>query len=356
MARSAGHRATKHLARRNPCRSSFLFVKRPFAIFLLILLLLLATGCGEVITKPAATVVIPTSTPEPTRAMSTPTATSTPTPVPATPEPTETPTPEPTPITHILQAGDTLIGLARKYGVTVQAIQEANGITDPRGLLVGQQIIIPTDPEARLNAGTPTPEPTPAPMIISPLTFWEQPDALWVLGQVTLEGAEAVEDVVIQIDLLDADGQIVASAQTPVQQSMLLPAESAGFGLQFRPHPAPFVSYHSRIISAQPAHVPFYHRDLAIENVLAQDIGKSGASLSGEVINRGADTATAVHVSVILYDDAGRVTAVRRVMADPPELQPGETGFFSAELLPVHLPVADYHLLAEGQREMSPHE
>ena len=102
--------------------------------------------------------------------------------------------------------------------------------------------------------------------------------------------------------------------------------------------------------------IPFYHRDLSIENVLAQDSGKSVTSLSGQVINRGVDAARAVYVSVILYDDAGRVTAVRRVMADPPELQPGETGFFSAELLPIHLPVADYHLLAEGQRDMPPHE
>lgn len=352
----AGHRAAKRLDRRNQRRSSSPILKRQLTILLLIFLPLLATGCGEVITKPAATVLIPTATLTPTRERPTPTATPTPTPIPATPEPTTTPTPEPTPIVHTLQAGDTLIGLARKYGVTVQAIQEANGITDPRGLLVGQQIIIPTDPEARLNAGTSTPEPTPPAVNISPLTFWEQPDALWVLGQITLKGFEAVEDVVVQVDLLDADGQIIASAQTPVQQSMLLPDENAGFGLQFRPHPAPFVSYHSRIVSARAAHVPFYHRDLSIKNVLAQDAGKSVTSLSGEVINRGADTARAVHVSVILYDDAGRVTAVRRVMTDPPELQPGETGFFSAELLPVHLPVADYHLLAEGQRDLSPHD
>ena len=325
-------------------------------MLLLVLLSLLVSGCGRVITKPAATVFIPTSTSTPIRETPTPTATATATPVPATPEPTETPTPEPTPIIHTLQAGDTLIGLAQKYGVTVQAIQEANGITDPRGLLVGQQIIIPTDPEARLSAGTPTPEPDLSPMAVSPLTFWEQKDALWALGQVTLAGDEAVEDVIVQVDLLDDAGDVIASARAPIQQYMLAPGESAGFGLRFIPRPGPFRSYHSRIISARPAHVAFYHRDLSVENVLAQEIGASVYTLTGEVINHSDADAEAVYVSVILYDDAGRVIAVRRVPTDPPALQAGETGIFSAELLPVHLPVATYHLTAEGQRKPTPNE
>ncbi len=349
--------AIRRIKARNLRRSLRSFLKRPVVIILLLLISpLLIGGCGQVITKPTATVIIPTATVTPARETPAPTASPTATPIPATPAPTETPTPEPTPIIHTLQAGDTLIGLARKYGVTVQAIQEANGITDPRGLLVGQQIIIPTDPEARLSAGTPTPEPTPPPVDISPLVFWEQPDALWALGQVTLTGAEAVEDVVVQVDLLNDEGGVIASAQAPIQQDMLAPGESAGFGLQFTPHPAPFVSYATRIISAYPAHLPFYHRNLSIEHILAREIGESVYALTGEVVNRDADAATAVHISVILYDDAGRVTAVGRTSTDPPELQPGEIGIFSVELLPTHLPVADYRLLAEGQRRLSSHE
>lgn len=332
------------------------YLSRTFIACFIVLLLLLLGGCGQVITKPTATVVIPTATPTPTQERLTPTPIPTATPVAATPEPTSTPTPEPTPIIHTLQSGDTLIGLARKYGVTVQAIQEANGITDPRGLLVGQQIIIPTDPEARLGAGTPTPEPTPPPISISPLTFWEQADTLWVLGQASLKDGDPVEDVALQIDLLDAYGQIIASAQASIQAYMLGPGDVAGFAVRFSPQPGSFSSYYSQIISARPAHVPFYYREFDIQNLLVQETDDAIYTLSGEVVNSGADFARAIYLSVILYDVKDRVVGVRRVSTDPPDLPPGESVFFSASLIPVRFPVARYSILVEGQRDDPPHE
>jgi LysM repeat protein len=39
--------------------------------------------------------------------------------------------------------GDTLYGLARKYGVSVSAIQKANKITKPEAIRDGAKLIIP---------------------------------------------------------------------------------------------------------------------------------------------------------------------------------------------------------------------
>jgi LCP family protein required for cell wall assembly len=44
---------------------------------------------------------------------------------------------------HIVQQGDTLFSLARRFGVTVEAIQQANHLTGDN-IYVGQQLIIPT--------------------------------------------------------------------------------------------------------------------------------------------------------------------------------------------------------------------
>ena len=59
----------------------------------------------------------------------------TPTPVsptPTLPTVTLTPTPPshpaPQPFTYVVQPGDTLFGLSRRFGVTVQAIMSANGL------------------------------------------------------------------------------------------------------------------------------------------------------------------------------------------------------------------------------------
>jgi LysM repeat protein len=78
----------------------------------------------------------------------TPTATETPTITPTlTPMPTPTYTPTPTatatPVIHVVKGGETLLAIAGTYDVTVDAIMEANGITDPTLLRAGQELIIP---------------------------------------------------------------------------------------------------------------------------------------------------------------------------------------------------------------------
>jgi LysM repeat protein len=44
---------------------------------------------------------------------------------------------------HTVQSGETLTAIAARYGVTVQALAAANGITNPDRILVGQVLIIP---------------------------------------------------------------------------------------------------------------------------------------------------------------------------------------------------------------------
>lgn len=73
-----------------------------------------------------------------------PSPSTTPFPLPTSPT-TRGPIPTATPFKHTVVSGDTLLGIALKYGVTVQAIQEANGLT---GTLIhsGDELIIPKAP------------------------------------------------------------------------------------------------------------------------------------------------------------------------------------------------------------------
>ncbi|MDQ7030303.1 MAG: LysM peptidoglycan-binding domain-containing protein [Ardenticatenia bacterium] len=99
-----------------------------------------------------------------------PTVTPTPTPSPSpTPEVTNTPTTSPTPATliHVVQEGEVLLEIANQYGVTVEAIREANSLANDF-LRVGQELLIPLPtptPEATtpLPAETPQAAPTPTP-------------------------------------------------------------------------------------------------------------------------------------------------------------------------------------------------
>ncbi len=95
------------------------------------------------VTPPPA---IPTATPRPTQ---TPTLTATPEPTPTlepTPEPTPTPEPPAAGLRrYTVQAGDTLRAIAERFGVTIEAILQANNLTPAQGdnLRVGQELVIP---------------------------------------------------------------------------------------------------------------------------------------------------------------------------------------------------------------------
>lgn len=93
----------------------------------------------------------------------------------ATAIPPTSPPPGPTPgtVIHVVQSGETLLGIAQRYGVSMLVIQQMNNITDPETLQVGQQLYIPVGPTATATIGPP-PTQTPLakyspPPLLSPL-------------------------------------------------------------------------------------------------------------------------------------------------------------------------------------------
>jgi murein DD-endopeptidase MepM/ murein hydrolase activator NlpD len=65
----------------------------------------------------------------------------------------------PAPVTYVVQAGDTLYRIAQDYGTTVEAIAAANDIADPAQIVTGQKLIIPTAPVATQTPAPPPTSP-----------------------------------------------------------------------------------------------------------------------------------------------------------------------------------------------------
>jgi LysM repeat protein len=67
----------------------------------------------------------------------------------ATPSPSATavaqPTSSPSPRIHVVQPGEYVSLIARRYGVTPQDILRVNNISNPNYIEVGQELIIPTE-------------------------------------------------------------------------------------------------------------------------------------------------------------------------------------------------------------------
>src|SRR5436853_4086112 len=45
--------------------------------------------------------------------------------------------------THVVQSGETLTAIALRYGVSVDELIQANGISNPNYLYIGEQLVIP---------------------------------------------------------------------------------------------------------------------------------------------------------------------------------------------------------------------
>lgn len=103
--------------------------------------------------------------------------------------PAASPTPAPT-VTYALRSGDTLSGIAERFGITVNNLLTANGLTtqDATRLQIGQELIIPAPgqtfptltpvPATRTPVpatATPTPAPTQPPVLRLPAPILQSP-------------------------------------------------------------------------------------------------------------------------------------------------------------------------------------
>lgn len=305
-------------------------------------------GCGQVIT------LTPTPTPAPTATVAIAVAAITPpptaTPAPYTPAPTSTPTVTPTPVIHQIAGGDSLLGIANQYGVSVAALQEANGILDPRTLQVGQQLIIPSRDElAEDDSFTPT--PTPLPLRIENVYFSETTiGGLWVLGEVLNESGTPVEQVRVGITLQGEDDTQLEEADGLVALDLVDVGERAPFTILFGAAPEHFERYQIYPLSAVPAYIGSYYRDLEVRNLEGNGEGYASYTASGSIYNFGPEEAVSVQVVITAYDALERVIAMRQIVPEHNVVPRGGETTFTAVLAPVGGPVARLEAVAQGRR------
>lgn len=234
--------------------------------------------------------------------------------------PSETPTvipplpgiilPTPTTFTYTVVQGDTLNGIARRYGVTLEALLAANPGIQPAVLSAGTTLIIPTGNEI---PGEPT--PTPAPLPVQQARCWSEKDGgLWCFALVQNEYAETLENLSAQFTLLDANGQELVSQAAFALLNTLPPGQSMPLAVHFPPQVQTDVTVRVQVLTAIRL-LPGDTRYLPVipENTLVR-VEASGqmAQVTGRVILTGAGTANTLWVLATSYDAAGSVVGVRR--------------------------------------------
>jgi LysM repeat protein len=259
----------------------------------------------------------------------TPRATSTP--VAWTPAATATPTATPTPIIYVVQAGDNLLGIAIQYGVTVEGLQEANAITDPRLLQIGQELVIPREEGL---ANQPTPTPTPLPFQIANVGFYETPvGSLWCLGEVVNNTGAGIEQVQIAVSLYDAEGETVATGSTFTEFDIIPNEGKMPFALLFTEPPSGFSHHQVAALSGVTVvHWGRYYMDLTIESDRGEASGERAYVVTGQVRNTGQYEAEQIRIVVTVYDAEGRVVGIRRGSPETQTLAVDESSPFRVSL------------------------
>jgi len=119
----------------------------------------------------------PTATPTSTGPAPTATLTPTGTVIVPTATPTSTTQPPGCPTVYVVRPGDTLYSIARRFGVSVEAIMAANNLPNPNSIYAGQQLTIPCP-------GAPVPTPTPGTPWPQPTVYVVQPgDTLYSIAR-----------------------------------------------------------------------------------------------------------------------------------------------------------------------------
>ncbi len=201
-------------------------------------LILVMVACSG--SRPEPTVA-PTPTLQPRQ-----TATVTPTAVAqAVGTPLATVGPTPTPVTHVVESGDTLLGIATKYGVELAELLLANPGINPRLLSIGAEVVVPIS-----GAQGPVATATPVPLqLSSPRCYPEIEGGVWCLLLAVSGGSQPVEAVVALVTLSAPNGQPIVTEPAYSPLNLLTPGSSLLLAAYFEP-PVPGYASASAVLAS----------------------------------------------------------------------------------------------------------
>jgi LysM repeat protein len=260
------------------------------------------------------------------------------------------PTPQATvtPARYTIQPSDTLAEIARSFGVDLEMLQAANADLDPRALPVGHEIIIPgpafnADGQPILPTAAPLPLALPPPNC-SPLTT----GSVVCLGEVINTAAVPVERVTIRVQVIGRDGQILAAAESGLEQRLLLPGSAAPYRVLFHIDWEQFAGAATTIYTADAAPGAEAWFTLPEPREMQSVYADSAYHVWASIHGAEAVTLRLTRAVLTLYDATGHVTGYRIFNLNA-DLLPGAD--YSLELrIPAPAIPAYHNLLVEAIR------
>ncbi len=224
----------------------------------------------------------------------------------------------PTPTTFIYKVvqGDTLVGIAKRFNVTLEALLAVNPAAKQGVLQVAATLTIPT-------GNQPATQPTPTPAAIQILQAHCLPETgggLWCFALLQNQYPETLENISVLFTLVDTNGQVAASQAGYGLLDILPPGQKMPLALHFPAPSAADATLRVQVLTAiqllpgDTRYIPVMLEDTLI------DTAASGltARVSGRVVLTGTKSASSLWILATAYDSAGNVTGVRRWESSSP--------------------------------------
>jgi LysM repeat protein len=278
------------------------------------------------------------------------------TPIP--PTATLTPSPTPTPVVHVVEQGDTLLGIALEYGVTVDALVQVNGLDLSQYLHIGQTLVIPLGEEELADMGIVIPvgnmilaTPTPLPLEIVGVALYQTPvGGLWCMGEVVNTTGGPVTNLQVQVTLVAHDGTPLLSSVALAAADYLAPSGRAPFAVLFKTPPTGYADVRVSLLRGET--VSAITAGFAPLDVVRTIGAVSGPQyrVTGQLVNNTGASVSRISVVVTLYDREGKVIGYRQMVFDKEVALPsGQSQEFKLSLTPQGLePPASFQVLAWG--------
>lgn len=234
--------------------------------------------------------------------------------------PTNVPLPTATPFLYVVAENDTMIGIAVRFGLTLDELQLANPGVDPRVLSVGTELVIPTG----AGGGAPAlPAPTAAALdVAQSYCYPTAATGLWCFMLVendqpqSQEGEDyrPLENISASIALYSAEGAQLASKEAFAPLNLLQVGARLPLVVFFDSPPAEWAFAQGQVLTAlSVSSESGRYLDAEIEEMDIQ-ISNDGlfANISADVGISGSQPASVIWIAAIAYDAEGRVVGVRR--------------------------------------------
>ena len=224
----------------------------------------------------------------------------------------ETPLPTPTPFTYEVQAGDTMSGIAFKFGISLDELVAINPDISPNSMSIGTVLKIPSSPANPTGAST----STPVPAAVKQIECYPTADkGMWCFVLVYNDTPDVIENLSAQVTLQDANGDSLVSSPALLPLNILPSGASLPLTVFFPPVvPADVYPQVQLLTGIHLQADDARYLPATLHNTLAQvDSSGRNAQVSGTVrLPEDAQPANLVWVAAVAYDRFDRVVGVRR--------------------------------------------